>query len=361
MDKNKNQIFNQAICFLLCFMLMAVVAVSRNQKLFGISLEKSNSETTVEPISEGEDGTTIINTTPLTKNIIGYAGTTPVEIIIKDGKINNINILSNNETPEFIGAVKNSDMLDQWYGKTLEEASILHVDAVSGATRSSSAIIKNIETGIAYAQSTPIKNTENNILHLDFKFFIIILVILAAAILPFFIKNKIYRIVQLIINVLILGFWGGTFISYSLLTSIISNGIKTWTLIPVLLMLVTAFIYPFFKKKNYYCSWICPYGSIQEVAGKCIKFKLKVSTKTFKILTFIRDALWVLLMFFMMIGLWFDWMDWEPFAAFFFNDASPVVLGIAGGFLILSFFIQRPYCRFVCPTGTLFKLSEGNK
>lgn len=352
-------LLRQAVCFLLCFMLMGVVAISRSGRLFGIHIprEGESPEQIVEPITAGPDGYVTINTTPLAGNVIGYAGPTPVEIILKDDTIRKIKPLKNRETPEFLGAVLNSYLFESWYGKTLQEAADVHPDAVSGATFTSTAIISNVEAGIAYAQDKPVARAD---MKLDFKFFCTVFIILMAALLPFFIKWKPYRTFQLILNVVILGFWGGTFISYSLMTSLMANGIRFWLGIPMLLMIATAFFYPFFGKRDHYCNWICPYGSIQELAGKCIKFKIKLTPPTARRLGYVRDALWIVLMWFMMAGIWFDWMDWEPFAAFYFGDAAPVTLGIAGGFLLLSFIIRRPYCRFVCPTGTLFKLSEGS-
>ena len=187
------------------------------------------------------------------------------------------------------------------------------------------------------------------------------MIIIAGGIVPLFFKDKRYRTLQLILNVLLLGFWGGTFISYSLMTSYLTNGITKIVMIPIALMLVTAFIYPMFGKKNYYCLWICPYGSLQELLGKCVRFKLNMGPRTIKALTFFREFLWFVLMWLLWTGLWFDWMGYEPFAAFFFMDASVVTLSIAGGFLVLSLIISRPYCRFVCPTGSLFKFSEGSR
>jgi polyferredoxin len=63
-------------------------------------------------------------------------------------------------------------------------------------------------------------------------------------------------------------------------------------------------------------------------------------------------------MFVMWCGVGFAWMDNEPFAAFLFRTAPPVALTLALGFTILSMFVPRPYCRFVCPTGSLIKLAE---
>lgn len=353
----------QIACFVVCFLLMAVVAVSHDSRLFGIHIPRPGEEETeeIEPLTLSPEGEEVINTTPLSKDIIGYRGPTPLEITLRDGKIVKVKPLKNNETPEFFGAVMNSDLLDSWDGLTLEEASKVHPDAVSGATITSTAIIRNAEAGFSYALSRPLTRTEGYEAPLDFKFFCVIGIILAACILPFFVKGRLYRIIQLVLNVVILGFWGGTFISYALMTSLMANGIRSWLMIPLVLMLVPAFFFPFFGRKNHYCTWICPYGSIQDLAGQCFRWQLNVSQAWARRLALLRDVLWVALMWLMMTGLWFEWMDWEPFSAFFFKDTSPIVLGIAGGFLLLSFFVRRPYCRFVCPTGTLFKISEGNR
>lgn len=352
----------QCICFVVCLMVMLVVPIWRDHKIIGIDLKQDKeAEAKVETLTvNGSD--IIVNTTEIGKDVNGYGGPTPVEILIRDGKILKINALPNQETPEFYGAVINSDMLDKFEGLTLAEALNTRVDGVSGATYSSKAIRENIRLGIEYAMKTdnlPIdSNKEKD--KLPLKFYITIVIILAGGIIPWFIRDKRYRVLQLTLNVLLLGFWGGTFISYSLMTSYLSNGITRVVLIPTALMLVAAFVFPFLGKKNYYCLWMCPYGSLQELMGKWVKIKIKMSPKLIQILNYLREFFWFVLMWLLWTGLWFDWMGYEPFAAFFFTDVSPVVLGIAGGFLILSLFINRPYCRFVCPTGSLFKIAEGD-
>lgn len=357
--KKSGILLKQIASFIVCLMLMLVVPIWRDHKIIGLSLPQSDAEEKVETMTL-EDGKVVINTTEIGKDIIGYVGPTPVEITIADDRILKIKPLPNQETPEFFGAVRNSDLLESLDGMTLEEAQKAHIDAVSGATFTSNAIIGSIRAGVNYAINENAGSFKSAPEKLPVKFYFILAVILAAAILPFFLKGKVYRIIQLALNVGILGFWGGTFISYSIMTSFLTNGITSVLLIPVALMLVAAFIYPFFGKRNYYCAWMCPYGSIQELLGKCISFKFRMSPTLLKWLTYFREALWVVLMWLLITGLFFDWMGYEPFAAFFFGDASLAVLIIAGVFLLLSLFIQRPYCRFVCPTGSLFKYAEGS-
>lgn len=356
---NKN-IWRQLACFLGCLMIMMVYPIWNNHRLFGINLNHDNDDK-VETLVQTEDGF-IINTSEIGKDIIGYGGPTPVEITVSQGKIVKITALSNQETPEFFGAVRNSDMLESLDGMTLAEAMNAKIDGVSGATYSSKAIISNIRSGIEYAAKNEDLIVEANKDHntLSLKFYVTLAIILAGGVIPFFLKDKKYRTFQLILNVLLLGFWGGTFISYSLMTSYVTNGITNVALLPIALMLIAAFIYPFFGKKDHYCLWMCPYGSLQELLGKCVKIKIRISPGVIKALELFRKFLWFVLMWLLWTGLWFDWMGLEPFAAFFFTDASALTLSIAGVFLILSFFVYRPFCRFVCPTGSLFKIAEGN-
>lgn len=359
-NEKLNSRVKQYISLIVCVMIMLVYPIWKEHKIFGIDLPQEKEEEKVETLTPTNDGF-IINTTEIGKDIIGYGGITPVEITVSDGKIKSIKALPNKETPEFYGAIKNSDILESLDGKTLEEALNTPIHGISGATYSSKAIIGNMKAGIAYAideNATAIGNAADSE-KLPLKWYITIVIILAGGIVPFFIKDKRYRMLQMILNVLLLGFWGGTFISYSLMTSYATNGITKVVLIPTGLMLIAAFIYPLFNKKDYYCLWMCPYGSAQELLGKCIKFKIRMKPGLIKWLDYFRQALWFVLMWLLWTGLWFDWMGYEPFAAFFFTDASVVTLSIAGAFLILSLFVQRPYCRFVCPTGSLFKYAEG--
>jgi len=89
-----------------------------------------------------------VNTTSLASDVEGFNGTTPVEISVVKGKITRIRLLPNQETPTFIQLVIDSDLLKALDGKTVEEASKVKLDAVSGATYSSTAIIENIRRGV---------------------------------------------------------------------------------------------------------------------------------------------------------------------------------------------------------------------
>lgn len=95
--------------------------------------------------------TVVINTEKLGKEVLGYAGPTPVEITVTDGRIERIEALPNAETPGFFQRVQESPIFTALIGKTVKEAQTVELDAVSGATFSSKAVIENIGLGLKEA------------------------------------------------------------------------------------------------------------------------------------------------------------------------------------------------------------------
>ena len=99
-----------------------------------------------------ENGMTVINTTTLGKDVRGYLGTTPLKIYIEKNKVVKIEALKNQETPKYFLKVKKA-LLDKWNGLKVKDAKALKVDAVTGATYSSEAVIENVKLGLDYYQN----------------------------------------------------------------------------------------------------------------------------------------------------------------------------------------------------------------
>ena len=102
------------------------------------------------PITRG-NGTDVVNTTTLAKDVEGYNGAVPVKIFIKKNKIEKIEVLKNQETPKYLAMVKKS-LLNAWDGLTIKAAKAKKVDAVTGATFTSEALIENVNKGLDYYQ-----------------------------------------------------------------------------------------------------------------------------------------------------------------------------------------------------------------
>ncbi len=355
-----NRIAARIVAFVTVFCLLAALAIVRNGSLFGknaesfvfsdktVSDERQDTVSAIRHIGTQE----IINTTDIGKDISGYGGPVPLEIYVTEDRIDSIVALANSESPKFFGRLESSGLTRAWNGKTLKEAQTMDIDAVTGATYSSNAFIANVRAGVAFAEGSKATNSGP----VSFAAIAALIVILAGAILPLFIKKPAYRLVQQLFNVSVLGFWAGTFIDYAMMLNFFSGTPRmTLSFFITLLLLIVGLIYPLFNKPNFYCSWICPFGSLQELAGKVCKKKWKISPKLVKALDNFRQLLWVVLLSLLFIGWATSWIDYEIFTAFIVESASWIIMAIGGLFIVLSLFINRPFCRFVCPTGSLLK------
>ena len=89
---------------------------------------------------------TVLLSSPYSDNIQGFNGPTPLQIALDEkGKIIEVRVLDNNETPSFLNKVINAGFLNSWNGLTVKEALDKNVDAVSGATYSSNGIQQSLK------------------------------------------------------------------------------------------------------------------------------------------------------------------------------------------------------------------------
>lgn len=309
-----------------------------------------------------DDGTRVINSTLLAKDVIGFGGRTPVEIWVREGVVERVEPLANAETPSFLNQVVRSGLLESWNGMPLEEAATVEVDMVSGATYTTTALIQNVQRAAAYGSSTEAIDSRSLWGVLDAKGIVGILVVLSGVIITFVRpKNRLFETLQLLLNVVVLGFWCGSFLSLSQFVSWISNGINLSISLVSVALLAVVLLLPLVGKKGSYCHIHCPMGSAQALLGKAPVRKWKLSQRASKILNQLRYNILLVLLFFMWLGVGFDLMNYEVFPAFLVSTASTVVLVMAALFLVLSLFITKPYCRFVCPTGALITLMQKTK
>lgn len=116
-------------------MLVSVTAASAQDKDF-------------QTLRKEADGTVVVNTSYIGRDIDGFAGTVPVEIYIKDGKVSAVVPLENEETPAFFEKAKT--LLSKWTGLKVKDALELEVDASTGASYSSKALVSNVRRGLEY-------------------------------------------------------------------------------------------------------------------------------------------------------------------------------------------------------------------
>lgn len=374
-------------------LILAAAAILRDGRILGHDLREAHEAKALknDTLEVTPDGAFVVNTKPLAKDVQGYGGPVPLKIHIKDGRVAAVEAEPNAESPDFFNRAK--ELLNHWQNKSVDEALAEEVDAVSGATFSSKAIIANMQRGLAYAKqhgqwgedgsvgalgtsASPIEGGSAGALETSappivgssvgahgtsIPSIVALIAVLLGAVVPLFYNNRRLHLVQLAVNVVVLGLWTGTFVSYTLFLRIFAGGVSLSTigaLAAPLLMLIVALIYPLAGRSGHYCANVCPFGSAQELAGKLSRRKLRITPRVLKLLSVLRNLLWGVLMALLLTGTCTAWIDYELFTAFLYSSASVWVIVLAALFLVLSVWVPRPYCRFVCPTGALIKSVE---
>jgi len=116
-----------------------------------------------------------------------------------------------------------------------------------------------------------------------------------------------------------------------------------------------------------FCGWVCPLGTVQEWVGKLGKrvFKRRynhfVPSQLDNVLRYARYGIliWVLYVTATSGTLIFE--SYDPYFALFNFWSTEVAWGalaILGATLLLSVFVERPWCKYACPYGAVLGITN---
>ncbi|WKB55413.1 NosR/NirI family protein [Eleftheria terrae] len=123
-------------------------------------------------------------------------------------------------------------------------------------------------------------------------------------------------------------------------------------------IVITVFVWG----RGLFCGWLCPFGSLQEILHKAAgalglkRWQFKLPRRWHDRLKWVKYGIFVGLLAVSMFSMGLAEMlaEVEPFKTTFlvglFNRAWPYTL-FAASLLGLSLFIERPFCKYLCPLG----------
>ena len=301
----------------------------------------------------------VMKSSPYSDRIIGFMGPTPLLIALgTDGRIAKVLALENKESAQYFGVATGSGLLSAWDGLSPEEAVAKEVDAVSGATYSSRAVISSLRarmSAVGSVESHQAKSADWSALLRDAVLVLLVLVSLVAYFRPSLVGKR--RRWLLAACILVLGIWQGRMLSVAQFTTWVYGGIPVVAQWAVVMVFALSVVLPMIFGKAYYCAWLCPMGAAQTLLGEVNKkHKLRLSPRLIGWLTLLRSAILFGGLLTIGIGLSFDFADYEAFAVFHPQSAPLVALVIGIVSLVLSVWIPRPWCRFLCPLGEMLEL-----
>lgn len=321
----------------------------------------------------------VVNTSPFSDEVYGYNSTTPLTIYLDESnEIFELTICENRESRGYLNKVINSGFMDLWDGLTPKEAVNHKVDAVSGCTFTSVAI----EQSLQMRMQDMSKETGN--MAIDMKLLVrqicVFIVTVLATICFFTRKTKTLRLITLALSIAILGFWTNSLLSLALFYSWVTNGVSLAIQLPLLIITALAILLPLFTKKSYYCQYLCPFGAAQEFIGG-IRLKAKgkgqklegqqtmdsrqqtlfTKANIFNFFSVFRKVVLLALLIFVAFGIGSDLSVIEPFPVFNYQSIGFGVAVLAGVILVVSVFVKKPWCNYMCTIGTFLDIFRRKK
>ena len=111
-----------------------------------------------------------------------------------------------------------------------------------------------------------------------------------------------------------------------------------------------------------FCGWLCPLGSVQDWVGKLgrrlfgRRYNTFVPRRLDQALGYLRYAVLGLIVVETTRAVHLVFAAYDPYYAlvrFWTGDALPSAVAVLAAVLVASLFVERPWCRWLCPFGAL--------
>ncbi len=311
----------------------------------------------------------IFSSEDLAPEVHGFGGKINLAVYADpNGTLINFHIMRSNETPAYL------DMLGQWrqllYGRYLfEPHPFADVQAVTGATVSSKAILSALETsGQRFAEQIL-----DHSIQMQFKQRVrwanylpdvsgmYLITVFALALIVTYLGGFWSRLAVLLLTLIVGGIiLNGQYSSEQVVT-ILSLHVPVIGLSGAFLLAIAIpFLVMIFG--NIYCGYICPFGAAQELLSYMLPERIKrpIIIKTMQKARFIKYGVLLVIIIVFFSSRNRTTLAADPLILFFnmksWHAAGRSILVIVAIALIGSLFYTRFWCRYLCPAGAFLSL-----
>jgi polyferredoxin/uncharacterized protein with FMN-binding domain len=192
-------------------------------------------------------------------------------------------------------------------------------------------------------------------------------------------KVKVIRILraasQILFFFLLPGFYVSALSSLrQIYTSAVTGSFSLSAMLPQLAIIIAVFPITILLGR-FFCSWMCAFGSLGDlislISHKLFKRRLRIPPKVDKALRYVK----YLVLVFLVIAVWTlgfsgfkSFNPWDVFGIILTPGSAPdfsyafsaLLPGtvILAAIIIASFFVDRFFCRYLCPLGAVFALTS---
>lgn len=319
--------------------------------------------------ASGQELGTVLRTSPVADNEMGYQGPTDTLIgFSPNGTILGLAVRKSYDNEPYVRYVRedwgfpgkfNGLNLKQLAEFNLEEAG---VEGVAGATMTSLGVARSIILAAQDELKPPplAPPTTSLVTVRDYG----TMGVVAFGILLAFTGLRGNRLVRTAFQLVLIGYLGlinGDMLSQALLVGWARSGVPWATAAGMVALSMAAFAIPMATGRNVYCSHLCPHGAVQQLVRNRLPWRVRLSKRWTRLLTLLPGLLLLWVVVVATAGLGFSLVDIEPFDAWLLSVAGLATIAVAVVGLVASMFVPMAYCRFGCPTGALLQFVRRNR
>ena len=181
-----------------------------------------------------------------------------------------------------------------------------------------------------------------------------LILLLGLVLYAFFSKSGRVGAVALGATFVYLGFIDGGFLSVSHITSGIIVGPGVYLRDMAVLVMIAFTVVTTLLWGRVFCGFLCPFGALQDFITRIVprRFQRAVPQRIHDRAIYLKYGILLLIVGLAALPAQIAvYQYFEPFGTVFYLSTAPLLLSIAGGFLVASAVVPRFYCRYACPLG----------
>jgi len=291
----------------------------------------------------------------------GYAG--PLQLLVgidSTGTVSGTSVIEHRETPVFWRMVRFPVFFSEIAGSSFEEINYRYeeVVGVTGATRSSDAIVASVRKAVARVAGEQFDVTIPLPLPpWEFGFFeIAIMVLLAGAVASLYLRRpvqKAWRWASQAFALIVVGFWENSPITLTKLTGFLAGYFPEIRANLAIYLLVVGFVLTVLLfGRSLYCSHLCPFGAIQRFINLIGGKRIRLPVWSLNLMPRMRDLIVFCAVVTALAIAQPGLAHYEPFAALFALKGGMLQWFLLLIVLLLSLVLDRPWCHYMCPMRT---------
>ncbi len=271
------------------------------------------------------------------------------------GEIAGARVVEQRETPVFWRLVRARDLLESISGRRFDAVDYDNVDAVTGATISTTAVIASVRASVAQVAGAAF-DVEMPLPSLPFEFGLLeitVLVLLTLGVVAHRARGTARRRLRWacqITGLVVIGFWKDSPITLAKLTALMSGFFPNPRTSLALYLLIAGFVATsLLYRRNVYCLYACPFGAAQRCVGVIGGKGFKLPRWSVLLMEGTRNLIVFIALFMALLTLRPALASYEPFAALFSLRGTTLHWLLLFLVLVASLALRSPWCHFFCP------------